>query len=75
VKSTQLVEQDQALVRCGRQVTLGATGGWCVVLDCCTVHLELAAGLSGAAYVHSLQFHRITELQNGRGWKGPLWII
>jgi len=19
--------------------------------------------------------HRITESQNGRGWKGPLWII
>jgi len=22
-----------------------------------------------------LELHRITELQNGRGWKGPLWII
>jgi len=21
------------------------------------------------------QNHRITELQNGRGWKGPLWVI
>jgi len=20
-------------------------------------------------------FHRITESQNGRGWKGPLWVI
>jgi len=22
-----------------------------------------------------LFFHRITESQNGRGWKGPLWVI
>ena len=22
-----------------------------------------------------LQNHRITESQNGRGWKGPLWVI
>jgi len=21
------------------------------------------------------QNHRITESQNGRGWKGPLWVI
>jgi len=20
-------------------------------------------------------FHRITESENGRGWKGPLWVI
>jgi len=20
-------------------------------------------------------FHRITESQNGRDWKGPLWVI
>ena len=23
----------------------------------------------------SIQNHRITESQNGRGWKGPLWVI
>ena len=23
----------------------------------------------------SLPFHRITESQNSRGWKGPLWVI
>jgi len=22
-----------------------------------------------------IYFHRITESQNGRGWKGPLWVI
>jgi len=24
---------------------------------------------------HYKDFHRITESQNGRGWKGPLWVI
>jgi len=28
-----------------------------------------------AADVVYLNFHRITESQNGRGWKGPLWVI
>jgi len=23
----------------------------------------------------SLENHRITESQNSRGWKGPLWVI
>ena len=26
-------------------------------------------------YLRILQNHRITETQNGRGWKGPLWVI
>ena len=25
--------------------------------------------------VRPIQNHRITESQNGRGWKGPLWVI
>ena len=39
--------------RC-RQVTLGAVGGWCVVLDCCILHLELTAGVSGVVHVYTL---------------------
>jgi len=26
-------------------------------------------------YNYPGQNHRITESQNGRGWKGPLWVI
>jgi len=36
-------------------VTLGAAGWWCIVLDCHILHLELAAGVSGMAHVHSLR--------------------
>jgi len=35
-------------------MTLGAAGEWCVVLDCCIPHLELATGLSVMAHVHGL---------------------
>ena len=42
-----------------------------------------AGGPSPAAETHDahrlqlsfLLFHRITESQNSRGWKGPLWVI
>ena len=29
---------------------------------------------NGTAYIQ-IQNHRITESQNSRGWKGPLWVI
>ena len=25
--------------------------------------------------LRQVPFHRITESQNSRGWKGPLWVI
>jgi len=31
--------------------------------------------LSNVINSHISQNHRITESQNGRGWKGPLWVI
>jgi len=31
--------------------------------------------LCGPVEKTHVQNHRITESQNGRGWKGPLWVI
>ena len=35
-------------------------------------------GLNAAfvpVFIFGSEFHRITESQNSRGWKGPLWVI
>jgi len=60
--STQSAEQDQALVRCCGQMTLGTAGGWCVVFDCRTLHLELAVDVSGMACVHGLRVEDVLVL-------------
>jgi len=39
------------------------------------VPYEIIMQANSKACVHESQNHRITESQNGRGWKGPLWII
>ena len=31
--------------------------------------------VSGKTDLAKLENHRITESQNSRGWKGPLWVI
>jgi len=35
----------------------------------------LQVGLCKASLHTAASAHRITESQNGRGWKGPLWVI
>ena len=30
---------------------------------------------AAASPSHDAENHRITESQNSRGWKGPLWVI
>ena len=40
---------------------------------CLSLQAEVEAGFVKAAL--SAAAHRITELQNGRGWKGPLWVF
>jgi len=50
------VEQDWALVQCGRQVTLGTAGGWCVVFDCYTL---LTDGVPGLVHDHGLQAENV----------------
>jgi len=55
-------------------MTLGSTchnspsgqEGWCVVLDCCMLHLKLAAALSAAAHGHSLWVEDV-NLQEAAG--------
>jgi len=46
---------------------------------CCSFPLlfHLRQGLSNSMCErrHRCSTHRITESQNGRGWKGPLWVI
>ena len=55
---------------------------------CCCIHRKVVFGLGSyqlwsdqrlgghiAQSVLSLYSHRITESQNSRGWKGPLWVI
>jgi len=31
--------------------------------------------ISSEKNLHNYKNHRITESQNSRGWKGPLWVI
>ena len=44
-------------------------------------HTQVRSSFFSSSCVHLLYFfdqagfHRITESQNGRGWKGPLWVI
>ena len=45
MKSAQSAEQDPALVQYSGQMTLGAAGGWCVVLDCCMLQSVLVPSL------------------------------
>jgi len=40
-----------------------------------TVISKLIKILNESPRFHISQNHRITESQNGRGWKGPLWVI
>ena len=39
--------------------------------------LQLCPSIRGApkAEAETAESHRITESQNSRGWKGPLWVI
>jgi len=41
-----------------------SAGGWVPARERAVVMLE-----------YTNDGHRITESQNGRGWKGPLWVI
>jgi len=37
--------------------------------------LVFSVSIKYAASLRKMQLLRITESQNGRGWKGPLWVI
>ena len=42
-------------------MTLGAAGEWCVVLDCCMLHLDPAPDVSGMVHVHHMQVEYIEK--------------
>jgi len=49
--------------------------GWCHREWVSSTKLEAAGvGSEGDEFISRLFSHRITESQNGRGWKGPLWV-
>ena len=58
-----LAEVNLQLGRCSTCKTLGESSGHTAVVCQCLRGTE------------SRQNHRITESQNSRGWKGPLWVI
>jgi len=37
--------------------------------------LTTVKGMTGTTCKSIAEIHRITESQNSRGWKGPLWVI
>ena len=49
-------------------------------LDTFLFNIDARDEITGQIFSFSLSgtilySHRITESQNGRGWKGPLWVI
>ena len=56
MRSAQSAERDRASVQCGGWVTLGAAGGWCVVLDCSMLKSILVLSLLHFTWFYQISF-------------------
>ena len=57
-------------------MTSGAARAWCVVFGCCTLHMELAAGVFSVAHVHGPQAEDVDLVKvAGRQLLKPVLIL